>query len=90
MNINLKNYTLSVPAVTSIGRIEQCLVKAGATDISKKYEEGICRAVTFRMLVHGNPLFFQLPAKVDLCFEVLWKEIKRPRPDSKQKIKEQT
>jgi hypothetical protein len=89
MNINLKNYTSTVPAVTSMGRIEQCLVKSGATDISKKYEDGICKAVTFRMLVNGQPLFFQLPAKIGPCFNVLWKEIKRPRPDSRQKTKEQ-
>lgn len=89
MTINLKNYTSTVPAVTSMGRIEQCLVKAGATDISKKYEDGICRAVTFRMMVNGGPLFFQLPAKVDPCFDVLWKEVKRQRPESRQKTKEQ-
>lgn len=89
MNYNLKNYTSTVPAITSMGRIEQCLVKAGATDISKKYEDGICKAVTFRILVNNTPVFFQLPAKVEPCFNVLWKEIKRPRPESKHKTKEQ-
>lgn len=88
-NINLKNYTSTAPAITSMGRIEQALVKAGATDISKKYKEGICIAITFRMLVNTNPMFFQLPAKVDACFDVLWKEVKRPKPDSKQRTREQ-
>lgn len=82
--INLKNYTSTVPAMTSMARIEQCLVKAGATDISKKYKNEVCRAITFRMLVNDQPLFFQLPAKVDKCFDVLWKEVKRPNADTKQ------
>lgn len=85
MHIALKNYTSTVPAITSMGRIEQCLVKAGATDISKKYGDGVCKAITFRMPVNGQPLFFQLPAKVDKCFDVLWKEVKRPQPDTKAK-----
>lgn len=69
---SLKNYTSEVPAITSMGRIETCLVEAGATDISKKYEDGLCRAITFRMVVNGAPLFFQLPAKADACFKTLW------------------
>lgn len=89
MALNLKNYTSTVPAVTSMGRIELCLVKAGATDISKKYADGICKAITFRMMVNNSPLFFQLPAKVDRCFDVLYKEVKRPRPDTKDNIRSQ-
>lgn len=89
MPINLKNYTSTVPAITSMGRIEQCLVKAGATDISKKYADGICKAVTFRMMVNNQALFFQLPAKVDRCFDVLWKEVKRPNASTKQNVQAQ-
>lgn len=91
--MNLKNYTSEVPAVNSQGRISKALVQAGATDISMKYDGGICVAITFRMLVdHGGvkiPLFFQLPAKVESCFDVMWKEIKRPRPDTKMKTRQQ-
>ena len=89
MSINLKNYTSTVPAITSMGRIEQALVKAGATDISKKYEDGICKSITFRMMVQLQPLFFQLPAKVDSCYKVLYEEVKRPRPDTKTLIRQQ-
>lgn len=87
--MNLKNYTSEVPAGISMARIEKCLVQAGATDISKKYEDGVCQAITFRMMVNQSPIFFKLPAKVDACFEALWKEISRPRKDTKQKTKEQ-
>jgi hypothetical protein len=72
MTTNLKNYTSEVPAITSIGKIEHCLVQAGATDISKKYTDGVCTSVTFRMIVNQVPVFFQLPAKVDACFKNLW------------------
>lgn len=72
MSINLKNCTSEVPAITSMGKIERCLVEAGATDISKKYSDGVCTSITFRMMVNQVPLFFQLPAKVDACFKSLW------------------
>lgn len=45
MPTNLKNYTSEVPAITSMGRIEKYLVEAGATDISKKYENHVCIAI---------------------------------------------
>lgn len=88
--MNLKNYTSEIPAVRSMSKIEQCLVEAGATDISKKYKDGICSAITFRMMINQIPLFFQLPARVDACFDVLWKEVKRPHKDTKIKIKQQS
>lgn len=87
--MNLKNYTSTTPASSSMGKIEKCLVAAGATNISKTYENNICTAITFRMLVDTRPLFFQLPARVEACFDVFWKEVKRPRPDTKDKIREQ-
>jgi hypothetical protein len=87
--MNLKNYTSEVPAITSMGRIEKNLVEAGATDISKKYESGVCIAIRFRMLVNQIPLFFELPAKVDACFKVLWAEVKRPQPDTKARTLQQ-
>ena len=96
MAINLKNYTSTVTASTSMANIEKYLVEAGATDISKKYENQICTAVRFRMIHKtpeapnlGTPLFFELPAKVDACFKVLWAEVKRPQPDTKKKIWQQ-
>jgi hypothetical protein len=88
--MNLKNYTSEVSAYSSISKIEKCLVTAGATNISKQYNNGICTAVTFRMMVNQIPLFFQLPAKADACFDVMWKEVKRPRQDTKQKTMEQS
>jgi hypothetical protein len=38
--MNIKNYTSSVPIGNSISKIEHRLAQAGATHISKSYEEG--------------------------------------------------
>jgi len=88
--VNIKNYTSTVPASTSMSRIEQYLVNAGASDISKKYDGNkTCVSITFRMIVNLIPVFFQLTAKVDACYKVLYAEVKRPNPDTKQKILQQ-
>jgi len=88
--MNLKNYTSTVPAATSMSRIEQYLVNAGASDISKKYDENkTCISITFRMIVNLIPVFFQLTARVDACYKVLYSEVKRPNADTKTKILQQ-
>lgn len=90
--MNLKNYTSTVPAATSIARICRSLVEAGATDISQKYDPDTktCTAISFRIVHTGQtPLFFQLPAKIEPCFTVLWKVVKRPQNDTKKKTMEQ-
>jgi hypothetical protein len=71
-------------------KIEKNLVAAGATDISKKYKDQICIGITFRMLIAGQmPMFFQLPANIEPCFNVLWADVRRPKADTKQRIREQ-
>ncbi len=94
--MKIKNYTSEVPAITSMGRIEKCLIEAGATDISKKYENQVCTAIRFR-IIHktpeapnlGVPIFFELPAKVEACFKVLWEEVRRPNAGTKERIRQQ-
>lgn len=87
--MNLKNYTSETPAITSMGRIEINLVEAGATDISKRYQDGVCTAITFRMEVNGIPMLFQLPANVEACYKVMFAEYKRPKPDTHKRVREQ-
>ncbi len=87
--MNLKNYTSEIPASRSMARIEELLVEAGATDISKSYLEGTCTAIKFRMEVNSQAIFFQLPANVQACFKVMWAEVKRPQPDTKKRITDQ-
>lgn len=81
----LKNYTSTVPASTSMAKIEANLVEAGATDISKSYDGNkVCSAIRFRMVVNDQPLFFQLPANVDSCFNVLWDNVINKQRAKKQ------
>lgn len=88
--INLKNYTSEVSAAKSIQKIENCLVEAGASDINKKYENGVIVSVSFRMMVTGNvPVFFKMPAKVDHCFNVFWKQRVKKYDSFKKGVMEQ-
>lgn len=88
--MNLKNYTSKVTAGKSIDSIEKMLVKAGATDISKKYSNGACVAITFRMYIKAaHVVFFKLPARVDHCFNVFWSGRVRKLPEYKKGVMEQ-
>lgn len=89
--MNIKNYTSSVPASSSINKIENALVEIGATNINKVYENKICTGITFLYFdVKMNQTFaFRFKAQVEECFNVFWKDVKRPRNDTKQKTLEQ-
>lgn len=63
--MNIKNYTSSVPIIRSISQIEDRLVEAGATHISKSYNNGKPDGILFQMIQDGIPVTFQLPAKID-------------------------
>jgi hypothetical protein len=96
MTKSIKNYTSSVPAATSMARIEEMLVEAGARDIHKSYDANqTCDAMIFVMAVPNipQPLYFKLPAKVDQCNNALWKQylksVKKPSESMKQTIKAQ-
>ena len=89
--MNIKNYTSTVPSDRSVSFIEHRLVSAGATHISKVYEgEPLrLRGITFQIPINGIPLLFKLPAKTDAVFKVLYAEVRKPRPTTKQTIEEQ-
>lgn len=87
--MNLKNYTSQTKSEISIARIEKHLVQIGARNINKEYEDQILRSIKFLLDIKGNTIVFSLPARVEVVFDVFWKEVKRPRPDTKQKIQVQ-
>lgn len=89
--MNIKNYTSTVDASKSMMRIEELLVEIGATDINKKYENKVCTGITFLYYDHQvqKTLAFRLQAQVDEVFNVLWKEVKRPLPNTKQNLQQQ-
>lgn len=92
----IKNYTSTIAAATSMSRIEEMLVEAGARDFMKSYNnKKECDAIVFVMAVPGSPapMHFKLPAKVDACYEALWKNylktVKKPSETMKQTLREQ-
>ena len=50
-DFKLKNYTTAVPAEKSMYEIEQLLIKFGALEIARKYENGRIKAFAFRLPV---------------------------------------
>ena len=89
--MNIKNYTSSIDASRSMARIEELLVEIGATNINKQYADKICTGITFLLfdLQLQQTIPFHLKAQVEECFTILWKDVKRPRPDTKDLLKKQ-
>ncbi len=84
--MNLKNYTSSVPIITSIGKIEHRLAQAGANHISKSYapdNSGRPIGIVFQITINNYPMTFKLPAKTERVFEYFVKQRARP-PKQKQ------
>lgn len=89
--MNIKNYTSTVEASKSMAKIIELLVEIGASDITQKFENKICTGITFLYtdVKLEQTLAFNLKANIDECFKIFWKEIKRPQPDSKDRVMQQ-
>jgi hypothetical protein len=87
--MNIKNYTSSVSVEDSVKDIEKLLVKAGATAISKFYDDGKLGGVLFQIPVNGIPAVFKLPAKPDAIRKVMESQIKRGRKDTLKRVQAQ-
>ena len=89
--MNIKNYSSTVDASRSMAKIEELLVEIGATNINKQYVEKVCTGITFLLfdLQLQQTIPFHLKAQVQECFAILWKDVKRPRPDTKATLQHQ-
>ena len=89
--MNIKNYTSTIEASRSMAKIEELLVEIGASNINKQYEDKICTGITFLLFDTQlqQTIPFHLKAQVEECFTILWKDVKRPRPDTKATLKAQ-
>ena len=89
--MNIKNYTSTVDASRSMAKIEELLVEIGASNINKQYVDKICTGITFLLFDAqlGQTLAFHFKAQVDEVFKILWKEVKRPQPNTKATLLEQ-
>lgn len=89
--MNIKNYTSTVEATKSMAKIEELLVEIGASNINKQYAEKTCTGITFLLFDPQlqQTLPFHLKAQVEECFNVLWQDVKRPRPETRDAIQQQ-
>jgi hypothetical protein len=86
----IKNYTSTVPASRSVSNIERRLVAFGATNIIKSYDQNkTLSEICFVANVQGRDVPFKLPAKVDAVYKILMRSVRRPRPGSEERIREQ-
>lgn len=89
--MNIKNYTSSVPTERTIGRIELALSKAGASSIVKDYEEGVLKAICFKVkLPNGRPVSIRLPAKPEAVYDAMKSSIRRPRAGTLETLRAQS
>lgn len=74
-----------------MARIEELLVEIGATNINKQYVDKVYTGLTFLLFDQQlqQTIAFNLKAQVEECFTILWKEVKRPRPDTLATPKQQ-
>ena len=88
--MKLRNYTSTVPVAKSVADIEELLVKAGATTVSKFYDEQKRLAgFLFQMMVNLHPITFKLPSNPDAVAKVMMLEIKKPHKGTKQRVADQ-
>jgi hypothetical protein len=88
--MKLRNYTSTVPVSRSVGDIEELLVKAGATTVSKFYDDKKRLAgFLFQMIVNLQPITFKLPSNPDAVTKVMLAEIKKPHRGTKERVMEQ-
>ncbi len=89
--MNIKNYKSTVEASRSMTKIEELLVEIGATNINKQYADKVCTGITFLLYDQQlqQTLAFHLKAQVEECFQVLWKDVKRPQANTKATLQHQ-
>lgn len=74
----IKNYTSSVPETITIARIEEALMKAGASGISKHFELGRVKALSFHAEIRpGKSIEIRLPANAESVFNSLKSQKRR-------------
>ena len=83
--MNIKNYISTVAFETSVNRIEKNLVKAGANNILKTYDDNqILKGIQFTKELNGTTISFKVEAKTDKIYQLLMKEFTRPTEISKK------
>lgn len=87
--IQVKNRYTTVTAAKSIALTEKLLVDAGATNISKFYDNGRVTGFYFSINHNGRPVTFKLPANVDGVLRYFLKNNKVDGPARQKVLKDQ-
>lgn len=89
----MKNYTSSVDVETTIFRIEQILIKAGANNIFKEYDDQRqVSAVAFTLIIDKESMqrvTIRLPANVQAVYKALWAKCKSGTDSARQRTQQQ-
>ena len=67
----LLNYTTKTPAEQTIGEIQQMLSKHGVTAMLTEYDGPQVSAVSFKMVIKGQPMGFKMPCNWRAVREIL-------------------
>lgn len=88
--MTIKNYTSSVPVDRSVSLIEHELVRSKASHIAKWYDtEGNLDGIMFQVEQEGIPMTFKLPARWRQCFKMMMGEVRKPKPTTEDRVREQ-
>lgn len=71
--INIKNYTSEQPAETSIKLLKEVIIKAGAIQISERYENQQITGFDFTIPMNNMALTFNMEAKVEQVYNFMLK-----------------
>jgi len=86
----LKNYTSTVSVGRSVQHIEDCLVRHGARNIMKEYDnQKRLAGIAFIIGVEGRDMPFRLPARAENCEKILKGAVRRPKEGTYDRIREQ-
>jgi hypothetical protein len=86
----IKNYTSSVSSEKSVSQIEITLVRHGAKNIFKTYEDKSLNGIAFTMPINGKDIPFKIPARTANIEKRMLSSIKKPRKGTIDKIKQQS
>lgn len=93
-NLPIRNRTSTVAPERTASRIEEMLVRAGASDVRKRYEAGELRGLDFIIPTDFGPMSFRIPVDTDGAYGALLAERKKKRSYINQQqgaaIKEQS
>lgn len=73
--MSLLNYSTTIQAAKTVGEIERCLVKHGAREILKNYDDdGQIEALSFIAKTSERDIPFRLPVNADAVLRILHRQ----------------